>query len=233
MTRLIAALDTPDRAQAAAWAAALAPHCALLKLGLEYVLANGPSGVAAIADAPVFLDLKLHDIPNTVAGAIRSILPLRPAMLTLHAAGGGAMLEAARREVGPACASMAGDGVPILLGVTVLTSLDETTLHQTGIYARPREQVLRLARVALAAGLDGLVCSAHELAPLRDTFGAIPILVVPGIRPAGADAADQVRTMTPAEAAAAGADYVVVGRPITRAADPAAAAAAIAAELAP
>ncbi len=232
MTRLIAALDTPDRAQAAAWAAALAPHCALLKLGLEYVLANGPSGVAAIADAPVFqapvfLDLKLHDIPNTVAGAVRSILPLHPAMLTLHAAGGSAMLEAARREAGPS-----GNGVPILLGVTVLTSLDETALHQTGIYARPREQVLRLARVALAAGLDGLVCSAHELAPLRDAFGQAPVLVVPGIRPAGAALADQARTMTPRAAAAAGADYIVVGRPITRAPDSAAAAAAIAAELA-
>lgn len=228
MTRLIAALDTAVRIQAAAWASALAPHCALLKLGLEYVLAQGPAGVAAIADAPVFLDLKLHDIPNTVAGAVRSVLPLRPAMLTLHAAGGGAMLEAARREAGPP-----GDGVPILLGVTVLTSLDETALHQTGVYARPREQVLRLARVALMAGLDGLVCSAHELAPLRDTFGAGPVLVVPGIRPAGAAATDQLRTMTPGEAAAAGADYVVVGRPITRAPDPAAAAAAIAAELAP
>ena len=232
MTRLIAALDTPDHAQAAAWANALAPHCALLKLGLEYVLANGPAGVAAIADAPVFLDLKLHDIPNTVAGAVRSVLPLHPAMLTLHAAGGGAMLEAARREAGPSCASVAGASVPMLLGVTVLTSLDEAMLHQTGIYARPREQVLRLARVALQAGLDGLVCSAHELAPLRDTFGATPILVVPGIRPAAAAAADQLRTMTPREAAAAGADYVVVGRPITRAADPAAAAAAIAVELA-
>ena len=226
MTGLIAALDTPDRPQAAAWATALAPHCALLKLGLEYVLAQGPAGIAAIADAPVFLDLKLHDIPNTVAGAVRSVLPLRPAMLTLHAAGGSAMLEAARREAGPS-----GAGVPVLLGVTVLTSLDETALHQTGIYARPREQVLRLARVALMAGLDGLVCSAHELAPLRDTFGATPILVVPGIRPTGAAATDQARTMTPREAAAAGADYVVVGRPITRALDPAAAAAAIAAEL--
>ena len=228
MTRLIAALDTPDRAQAAAWAAALASHCALLKLGLEYILANGPSGVAApVFHAPVFLDLKLHDIPNTVAGAVRSILPLHPAMLTLHAAGGSAMLEAARREAGSP-----GPGVPILLGVTVLTSLDETALHQTGVYARPREQVLRLARVALAAGLDGLVCSAHELAPLRDAFGQAPVLVVPGIRPAGAALADQARSMTPRAAAAAGADYIVVGRPITRAADPAAAAAAIAAELA-
>lgn len=225
MSRLIAALDTADPARAAAWADALAPHCGMLKLGLEFTLANGPDGVRRVGQRPVFLDLKLHDIPNTAAAAVRAVLPLAPAMLTLHAGGGGAMIEAARR---------AADGVrrPLLLGVTVLTSLDAAALHATGVAGGPRQQVLRLARLALGAGADGLVCSAHEAAMLRDAVGNGPVLVVPGIRPAGADAGDQARTMTPREAVDAGADWIVVGRPITSAADPAAAAAAIAAEIA-
>ncbi len=225
MAGLIAALDTADPAQAAAWAASLAPHCGVLKLGLEFFLAAGPDAVRAVTQRPVFLDLKLHDIPNTVAGAVRAVLPLRPHMLTLHAAGGVAMIEAARR------AADGGDR-PLLLAVTVLTSLDSSALHATGVAGGPRQQVLRLARLALASGADGVVCSAHEAAMLRDALGAGPVLVVPGIRPAGAEAADQARTMTPREAADAGADWIVVGRPITGSADPAAAAAAIAAELA-
>lgn len=226
MTGLIAALDTADPAVAQLWADAVAPHCGMLKLGLEYVLAHGPAGVRAIRQRPVFLDLKLHDIPNTVAGATRAVLALAPRMLTLHAGGGAAMIEAARR---------AADAVaepPQLLAVTVLTSLDSSALHAIGVAGGPRQQVLRLARLAVAAGADGLVCSAHEAAMLRDALGSGPVLVVPGIRPAGSDAADQARTMTPAEAAAAGADWIVVGRPITGSADPAAAAAAIARELA-
>jgi orotidine-5'-phosphate decarboxylase len=225
MAGLIAALDTADPAQAAAWAASLAPHCGVMKLGLEFFLAAGPDAVRAVTQRPVFLDLKLHDIPNTVAGAVRAVLPLRPHMLTLHAAGGAAMIEAARR------AADGGDR-PLLLAVTVLTSLDSSALHATGVAGGPRQQVLRLARLALASGADGVVCSAHEAAMLRDALGAGPVLVVPGIRPAGAEAADQARTMTPREAADAGADWIVVGRPITGSADPAAAAAAIAAELA-
>ena len=226
MTGLIAALDSTDPAQVAAWADAVAPHCALLKLGLEYLHANGPAGVRTIRQRPVFLDLKLHDIPNTVAGALRALLKLEPAMLTLHAAGGSAMIEAARR---------AADAVqvrPVLLAVTVLTSLDTAALHATGVAGGPRQQVLRLARLALGAGADGLVCSAREVPMLRDALGEAPVLVVPGIRPQGSDTGDQARTATPREAMEAGADWIVVGRPITAAPDPAAAAAAIAAELA-
>jgi len=223
MSRLIVALDTAEPARAHDWAVAVAPHAGLLKLGLEYFLANGPEGVRAISERPIFLDLKLHDIPNTVAGAMRAVLKLRPAMLTLHAAGGPAMIAAAR-----AAAETVPDR-PILLAVTVLTSLDAATLHATGVAGGPRQQVLRLARLALEAGADGLVCSAHEVAPLRDALGDKPVLVVPGIRPAGAATGDQARVMTPEEAIAAGADWIVVGRPITGAADPGAAAAAIAA----
>ena len=225
MTGLIAALDTADPAQAAAWANAVAPQCGLLKLGLEFVLACGPAAVGGITQRPVFLDLKLHDIPNTVAGAVRAVLPLRPRMLTLHAAGGAAMMEAA-------CRAAEGQDRPTLLAVTVLTSLDSSALHATGVAGGPRQQVLRLARLALASGADGVVCSAQEVAMLRDALGAGPVLVVPGIRPAGAATADQARTMTPRQAMEAGADWIVVGRPITGSPDPAAAAAAIAAELA-
>jgi orotidine-5'-phosphate decarboxylase len=225
---LIAALDTIDPNRAIAWARALAPYCGLLKLGLEFFLAHGAAGVRQVAAGhPVFLDLKLHDIPNTVAGAVRAVLPLAPRMLTLHAAGGAAMIAAARTA-----AEAAGAARPLLLGVTVLTSLDAAALAATGVAGGPTQQVLRLARLALEAGADGLVCSAREAAVLRDAFGAGPVLVVPGIRPAGAAADDQARTLTPRAAMAAGADYLVVGRPLTRSADPAAAAGAILASLA-
>ena len=226
MTGLIAALDTADPGVARRWADAVAPHCGLLKLGLEFVLAAGPDGVRGVAQRPVFLDLKLHDIPNTVTGAVRAVLPLQPRMLTLHGSGGTAMVEAARQ------AADTSPTPPLLLAVTVLTSLDSSALHATGVAGGPRQQVLRLARLAVAAGADGLVCSAHEAAMLRDTLGDGPVLVVPGIRPTGSAMGDQARTMTPAEAARAGADWIVVGRPITASADPAAAAAAIARELA-
>jgi orotidine-5'-phosphate decarboxylase len=224
---VIAALDTTDAHVASEWARQVAPHCAMIKLGLEFFLANGFAGYRSVGDVPVFLDLKLHDIPNTVAGAVRAILPLRPAMLTLHAAGGAAMIVAAREA-----AEVAGDARPILLAVTVLTSLDAEALHATGVAGGPRQQVMRLARLALDAGADGLVCSAHEVGMLRDALGPTPVLVVPGIRPAGAAVGDQARTMTPRAASDAGADWLVVGRPITQAVDPGGAAAAIAAELA-
>jgi orotidine-5'-phosphate decarboxylase len=225
--RLIPAIDTADPARAAALAALLAPRCGALKLGLELFTAEGPAAMRAMtAAAPVFLDLKLHDIPNTVAGAVRSLLPLRPAMLTLHAAGGPAMVAAAREA-----AEAAGAARPIILAVTVLTSMDAATLAETGVSGGPVQQVLRLARLALAAGADGLVCSPQEVSRIRDAFGETPLLVVPGVRPAGSAMGDQARTATPAEAVAAGADWIVVGRPITGAADPAAAAAAIAESL--
>ena len=226
MAGLIAALDTADAGKAQAWADMLAPHCGMMKLGLEFMMAQGPAGVRGIAARPVFLDLKLHDIPNTVAGAVLAILPLRPRMVTLHAAGGSAMIEAARR------AADTGNDRPLLLAVTVLTSLDSSALHATGVAGGPRQQVLRLARLALAAGADGLVCSAHEASMLRDALGAAPVLVVPGIRPADADPGDQMRTMTPRQAVDAGADWIVVGRPITGAGDPSRVAAEIAAEIA-
>ena len=146
-SRLIAALDTTDRAVARAWADAVGPHAGLLKLGLEFFLANGAAGVRAVTDRPVFLDLKLHDIPNTVAGGVRAVLDLCPAMLTIHAAGGAAMIAAARRA-----AEAAGAERPLLLAVTVLTSLDAATLQATGVAGGVRQQVLRLARMAMASG---------------------------------------------------------------------------------
>ncbi|MBW4092044.1 MAG: orotidine-5'-phosphate decarboxylase [Proteobacteria bacterium] len=229
--RLIVALDTADPARAAAWAGAVAPHVGLLKLGLEFFLANGAPGVRAIAAAApglaLFLDLKLHDIPATVAGAVRAVLPLAPRLLTLHAAGGAAMIAAAR-----AAAETGGAGRPLLLAVTVLTSLDDTALAATGVAGGAAAQVLRLARLALAAGADGLVCSPLEVALLRAELGPEPKLVVPGIRPPGAARGDQARTLTPEAAVAAGADWIVVGRPITGAPDPGEAAAAIAAAIA-
>ena len=225
-SRLIVALDTADPTQAARWAAQAGPHCGLVKLGLEFFAANGPAGVRALKDWPIFLDLKLHDIPNTVAGAVRALLPLRPRMLTLHAAGGGAMIAAARQ----ACAEAADR--PLLLAVTVLTSLDAPALTAMGIHGGVEEQALRLARMAMEQGADGVVCSPLEVHALRaalgDPLGDRALLVVPGIRPRGADAADQARVMTPEEAVAAGADFIVVGRPVTGAADPGAAARAIA-----
>jgi orotidine-5'-phosphate decarboxylase len=225
-SRLIVALDTTDTARATGWADAVAPHCGMFKLGLEFFLANGAAGVRAITGRPIFLDLKLHDIPNTVAGAVRAVLPLAPRMLTVHAAGGAAMVGAARHA-----AEAAGAARPMILAVTVLTSLHEADLAATGVPGPPAAQVLRLARLAVAAGADGLVCSPLEVAMLRDALGTGPALVVPGIRPAGSAAGDQARTMTPEEAVAAGADWIVVGRPITAAPDAAQAAAAIAAAI--
>lgn len=226
--RVIPAIDVADMGRAEALARALAPGCGAVKLGLELYAACGPEAVRRVVPvAPVFLDLKLHDIPNTVAGTVRSLLPLRPAMLTLHGAGGAAMIAAAREA-----AEAAGEARPILLAVTVLTSLDAGALAETGIVGGPVQQVLRLARLALGAGADGLVCSPREVGPIRDAFGQAPMLVVPGVRPAGSAAGDQARTATPAEAVAAGADWIVVGRPITGAADPVAALRAIAGEIA-
>jgi orotidine-5'-phosphate decarboxylase len=229
--RIIAALDTTDLATAQAWARVLGPGSGgsgvgMLKLGLAFYLAHGAAGVRAVTPEPVFLDLKLHDIPNTVAGAVSAVLPLGAAMLTLHAAGGSAMIAAARST-----AEAAGPNRPKLLAVTVLTSLSAEALAETGVSDTPRAQVLRLAKLALAAGADGLVCSPQEVAMLRDEIGPDPVLVVPGIRPLGSAAGDQARTLTPREAVAAGADWLVIGRPITQAPDPAAAAARIAADL--
>lgn len=173
--------------------------------------------------ARCYLIPKLHDIPNTVAGAVRAVLPLGPRMLTVHAAGGAAMIAAAREA-----AETAGAARPMILAVTVLTSLDAADLAATGIADSPAAQVLRLAPLAVAAGADGLVCSPLEVAMLRQELGSSTALVVPGIRPAGSAAGDQARVTTPEAALAAGADWIVVGRPITAAPDPAQAAAAVA-----
>ncbi len=226
--RIIPGLDLADPAAAAAMARLLAPHIGVLKVGLELFGAGGPPAMRAVAEhAPVFLDLKLHDIPNTVGSAVAALLPIRPAMLTIHATGGEAMIAAAREA-----AEKAGQGRPIILAVTVLTSIDAATLADTGVSGGTVQQVLRLARLALAAGADGLVCSPLEVAHIRDAHGEMPFLVVPGVRPRGSAAGDQSRIATPRDAVAAGADWIVIGRPITRAADPVAAARAIAAELA-
>lgn len=221
--KLIVALDTVDLRLAQSWAAAVGPHVGLLKIGLEFFLANGAAGLSSLAGAPIFLDLKLHDIPNTVAGAVRAVLPLRPSMLTVHAMGGSAMIRAAQQA-----AASVGPDRPMILAVTVLTSLGEEDLTATGIGVTPAEQVLRLGRLAVDAGADGLVCSPQEVAMLRQALGQAVKLVVPGIRPAGSDPGDQVRTMTPKDAVAAGADWIVVGRPITGADNPGSVAASIA-----
>jgi orotidine-5'-phosphate decarboxylase len=220
--RLIVALDTVDVALARVWAGAVAPHAGLVKLGLEFFLANGADGFRAIIGAPIFLDLKLHDIPNTVAGGVRAVLPLRPRMLTIHASGGAAMIQAAVQA-----AAAAGADRPMILAVTVLTSLAQADLQATGIQATSADQVLRLARLAVETGADALVCSPLEVAMLRQAFGSSVSLIVPGIRPTGSATGDQARTMTPPQAIAAGADWIVVGRPITAAADPGKAAADI------
>lgn len=228
-TRLIVALDTQDPETAKGWAEAVGASAGAVKLGLEFAYAAGMEEIASIAaQYPVFLDLKLHDIPNTVAGAIRSLARIRPVLLTIHASGGRSMIAAARKALDEA---FPADARPVLLAVTVLTSLDEAELHEMGISDSVEDQVLRLARMALDAGADGLVCSAHELAALRQAFGDKPVLVTPGIRPAGTIAGDQKRIMTPSQAREAGADWIVVGRPITEALDPSTAAAAIVAEL--
>jgi orotidine-5'-phosphate decarboxylase len=225
--QLYCAIDRGDVGEARALAAAVGPAVDGLKLGLEFFVANGPAGVRLVkrAGRPLFLDLKLADIPNTVAGAVRAAARLQPRFLTVHAGGGKAMMRAAVDAV-------AAGGVPMqLLAVTVLTSLDAADLHGLGVHRQPADQVRALAELALEAGCGGLVCAPSEVALLRETFGPQPILVVPGIRPADAPAGDQKRTLTPREARDAGADVLVVGRPITAAERPGDAAVALRAEL--
>ena len=223
------ALDTVDEAHAAALARGLNGSVGAVKIGMEFFYARGPQGYRAVAAAglPIFLDLKLHDIPNTVAGGIRAVLPLKPAIVNVHAAGGLAMMRAAA-----GAAKEAGDHRPLVVAVTMLTSLDETDLAATGVRGTPADHVLRLAHLAAEAGLDGVVCSAHEIARLRAELGGDFKLIVPSIRPAGGDLGDQKRVMTPPQALAEGADMLVIGRPITGAASPRDAAEAIAASLA-
>lgn len=216
-------LDTPDIDHAEGLARAVAPHVGGLKLGLEFFMANGPEGVRRMGRVglPLFLDVKLHDIPNTVAGALKSLSVLDVAIVNVHAGGGLAMMQAAREACRPSTR---------LIAVTVLTSLDEADLSAMGVFGNPAAQVHRLTVLAREAGLDGVVCSSHEVATLKAEWDE-GLFVVPGIRPAGADLGDQKRVMTPKAALEAGAGILVIGRPITAAADPAEAAAAIAASL--
>jgi orotidine-5'-phosphate decarboxylase len=225
--QLILALDLETREEALALLDRLGGSLQWVKIGLQLFTAYGPSFVHEVADRGyhIFLDLKLHDIPNTVAKAVQSIAALPVDLLTLHASGGSEMLEWANRA--------RADHAPKLnlLAVTVLTSMDDAQLRSLHIQSTAEEQVLHLADLTLQAGIQGLVCSSLELAPLRARFGPSPIIVTPGIRPAGSAADEQKRIMTPAAAAAAGSSFIVVGRPILKAADPAAAAQAIQAEL--
>jgi orotidine-5'-phosphate decarboxylase len=236
------AVDTVDLARASQLIRALTGGGAGslvggIKLGLEFFLAHGAPGVrqvfpASLREAGVgfFLDLKLHDIPNTVAGGIRAVAELEPSFITIHAAGGAAMMKAAA-EAAAQEAKRRAIKRPRLLGVTVLTSLDKADLVASGVTSDPAEQVLRLAALARASGLDGVVCSPLEIAALSKQCGPDFVLMVPGIRPAGARAADQKRVMTPKEAVAMGAHHLVIGRPITEAADAAGAARTIAQDL--
>jgi orotidine-5'-phosphate decarboxylase len=245
--RLFVAVDTEQQAAACEVAAKLAELKGLgLKLGLEYFGAQGPAGIRAVKAAapstPIFLDLKFHDIPNTVKGVVRSVVPLEPALMTLHSSGGPAMMKAAVRcpqalacvaalhesplslavlqvEAATEAARECGCTRPKLLAVTVLTSLDNTDLEAVGQSTPAEDQVVRLARLAQSCGMDGVVCSAREIVPIRTACGPDFILVVPGIRPAGADHGDQKRVVTPGAAITDGASCLVVGRPITQAAD--------------
>ncbi|WP_375248848.1 orotidine-5'-phosphate decarboxylase [Sphingomonas sp.] len=221
--RIFVALDTPDLARAKAMAARVRHHVGGIKLGLEFFCANGPAGVRAMEELglPIFLDLKLHDIPNTVAKAVQSLSPLAPAILTVHAAGGRAMLEDAKAAAPPATK---------VIAVTMLTSLDESDLAATGVAGNAHDHVARLADLAAEAGLDGIVCSGAEVkdAHRRWTKG---FFVVPGVRPANGVAGDQKRVVTPRQAIDDGASILVVGRPITQAEDPDMAARSIVATL--
>jgi orotidine-5'-phosphate decarboxylase len=227
-SRLIVAVDVPDRAAALAAIGRLTGHVGCFKLGLEIFVREGPAFVHEIVGRgeKVFLDLKLHDIPNTVAGAVRSACRLGIGMLTLHAAGGRKMLEAACE------AAQGSSSPPLLLAVTALTSLTPDDARSIGVQDSITGWAERLAELSFRAGIRGLVASSHELPNLHRKFGSTMQFVIPGIRPAGAQDRDQARTAAPAEAVRAGADFLVVGRPILQALDPALAADQIVKEIA-
>lgn len=229
--RILAALDFPDAAAALAMAGMLRGRVGGFKIGKQLFTAAGPPLVRQLTSRGdrVFLDLKFHDIPNTVAGAVASAAALGVWMVNVHASGGRAMMTAAR-EAAEAAAPRSGSRA-LVIGVTVLTSLDAAALRETGVDAEPAAHVARLARLAREADLDGVVCSPREIALVRQACGADFLIVTPGIRSAGDAKGDQIRTATPEGAIRAGADYLVIGRPITAAADPAAAADAIATSL--
>jgi orotidine-5'-phosphate decarboxylase len=225
--RLLCAIDTTDLSAAEDLACSLEGAVGGVKLGKEFFTAHGPAGVERIAATgrQIFLDLKFHDIPNTVAGAVNAAIALNCFMLTIHASGGADMIRAAVGARGTA-------DTPKIVAVTVLTSLSDADLADVGQIGPAADQVMRLGKLAHGAGADGLVASPREVAALRDALGPDCLLVVPGVRPTWASADDQKRIMTPADAVLAGADYLVIGRPITRADDPCAAANRIAGEIA-
>ncbi len=228
--RLIVALDLPSSDAASRMAGKLHGHVGMFKVGMELFGAEGPAlprGLAARGEG-VFLDLKFHDIPNTVRAAAREAAQLGVRMINVHASGGRKMMAAAREGVESVSS---GASRPLILAVTALTSLTPEDLQEIGLAGTPEEAVIRLAQLAQRAGMDGVVASAKEAAAIRAACGQKFIIVTPGIRPAASAAQDQARVSTPADAIRAGADYLVVGRPITGAADPAAAADAVAAEI--
>ncbi|WP_319783922.1 orotidine-5'-phosphate decarboxylase [Oceanisphaera sp. IT1-181] len=222
--KILIALDYADQSSALALVAQLDPAYCRLKVGKEMFTLFGPEFVRTLVQSgfDVFLDLKFHDIPNTVAKAVAAAAELGVWMVNVHASGGARMMSAARDALLPY-----GDKAPLLIAVTVLTSMTDDELTQIGILRSPAEQVLALARLTRDAGLDGVVCSAQEASLLKAELGSDFKLITPGIRPAGSAAGDQHRIMTPEQALAAGSDYLVIGRPITQAADPAQVLAAI------
>ena len=232
MSSILIALDVDRIAQADALVQQLAPHVGGFKVGKQLFVSEGPAAVAPIVDRGLrlFLDLKFHDIPNTVAGAVRAGTRLGAWMMTVHASGGHDMLAAAR-DAAHDEAARASVPRPLIVAVTVLTSLDEARLAEVGASGAVSEQVKRLAVLAHRAGVDGVVASPQEITLIRESCGRDFVIVTPGIRPAATGRDDQARTMTPADAVRAGASYLVIGRPITGATNPAGAAASINAEM--
>jgi orotidine-5'-phosphate decarboxylase len=230
---VICAIDTTDVTKARTFSQQLSGHVGALKLGLEFFTANGAAGVQQIASAqsPVFLDLKFHDIPNTVSKAIKATAGIDAFIMTVHTAGGHDMMKAAA-DAASENAAKTGKRRPYVVGVTVLTSMDQNDLSEIGVRDAVADQVKRLAELAQKAGLDGVVCSPHEIEMIKKTCGKDFKLVVPGIRPAGSESGDQKRVLTPREAVQKGADFLVIGRPITESANPAQAAKDILASLA-
>ena len=225
---IIVALDVPDANVALTLAEAVAPAVGAFKIGKELFVSAGPDIVKRVRDtgASVFLDLKFHDIPNTVAKAVASATRLDVQMLTVHTSGGSAMLQGALKGATEG-AKQTGNEAPLILGVTVLTSMDESDLNEVSVNKTPEAQVIHLAQMATSAGLKGLVCSPKEIAPLREVLPREVKLVTPGIRPVGSETGDQKRVMSPTEAIEVGADWLVIGRPIYAADNPREAAEAI------
>jgi orotidine-5'-phosphate decarboxylase len=231
--RIIVALDTQDLGQAKEWVATLSGAVGAFKLGLEFLSAHGPQGVREIQAAgadKVFADTKFCDIPNTVAGAVRSICGIEPWLLNVHAMSGYAAMNVARKAA-EEYSDLTGKPRPLIIAVTVLTSLDQTALAEIGVAGSVEEEVVRLAKLSQASGMDGVVASPLEIRAIREACGPDFLIVTPGVRPSGGATHDQARVATPEAAIAAGADYLVIGRAITGAADPRAAAEAIAASL--